>query len=579
MEHSDWRLLGNGSRIPAERYADQPYIVKTGDGAWLCCVTTGMGLEGAFGQHVATCRSTDCGRSWSAPVPVEEPGSVENSYAVLLKAPSGRIFVFYNYSSDNVREVLSHDRSCSFTRVDCLGSFVFKYSDDHGRSWSREHIEIPFRSFDCDLHNVYGGAIRFFWNVGKAFSLDGEAFVPLIRVGELGEGFYAQSEGSLLKSPDLFRVEDPRGAAWITLPEGGTGLRTPPGGGRVSEEQSYVPLSDGSLYVTYRTVDGWPVESVSRDGGRSWAEPRYMLRASGRRVKHPRAANFVWKCGNGNYLYWFHNQGGPFIGRERASVYEDRNPAWLLAGVEDDSPEGKIIRWGEPELLLYHDDPYVRFSYPDLVEQGGRYYISETEKNIARIHEIPAAFLETMWTKVRGGCVERNAELLFEGRGGDCCERPPELPDSSCRNHAAPNHCGMLTRNGYAFEAELASGGPGILLEGRAADGRGIALELDGAGRILLTLNDGCSECRMASERIPGMKAGDVLTVNVDCGPGIVSFVRNGEFLDGGDELQFGWRRFSPMLIRRPCRAPWRVGNIVGVLRVFNRVLMTAECR
>ena len=35
MTRSDWRLLDNGSRIPAENYADQPYVVRTGD-AVLC---------------------------------------------------------------------------------------------------------------------------------------------------------------------------------------------------------------------------------------------------------------------------------------------------------------------------------------------------------------------------------------------------------------------------------------------------------------------------------------------------------------------------------------------------------------
>ena len=167
MTRSDWRLLDNGSRIPAENYADQPYVVRTGDGAWLCCVTTGSGNEGAQGQHVCTCRSTDLGRTWSEPIFVEEPGDVENSYAVMLKAPSGRVFIFYNRNTDNVREVEKHDRSGAFTRVVSLGSFVFKYSDHCGRSWSRERYEIPFRLFDCDRNNVYGGRIRFFWNVGR----------------------------------------------------------------------------------------------------------------------------------------------------------------------------------------------------------------------------------------------------------------------------------------------------------------------------------------------------------------------------------------------------------------------------
>ena len=80
-------------------------------------------------------------------------------------------------------------------------------------------------------------------------------------------------------------------------------------------------------------------------------------------------------------------------------TYEDRNPVWLLAGIEADSPEGKVIRWGEPELLLYSDDPMIRISYPDLVEENGRYFVTETEKNKARRHEIPAEFLAKMWRR------------------------------------------------------------------------------------------------------------------------------------------------------------------------------------
>ncbi len=579
MQKNDWRLLTEGSRIPAEYYADQPYIVKTGDGAWLCCITTGPGAEGASGQRITTCRSTDRGRTWSEPVPVEEPGGVENSYAVLLRAPSGRIFIFYNHNTDNVRSVENHRRDHAFNRVDSLGHFVFKYSDDHGRSWSRERIDIPFRRFDCDRANVYGGELCFFWNVGKAFAHGGAAFVPLIRVGELGDGFFQQSEGSLLKSPDLFTAADPAEATWLTLPEGEVGLRTPPGGGKVAEEQSFVPFSDGSLYVTSRTVDGYPVESWSRDGGRTWEEPRYMLRASGRRVKHPRAANFVWRCENGRYLYWFENHGGPFIARDGRSVYEDRNPSWLLAGVETDSPRGKVIRWGEPELLFYHDDPLVRFSYPDLVEDEGRYFITETEKNIARVHEVPAAYLEAMWARVRGEKVAPDAEVLYEGAGGDRCDAPPELPEFYARDYSSPNHSGVPTRNSFALEVEFAALHPGSLLEGREGDGRGIALELDGEHRLILTLNDGAAESRMQSERIPELTPGDVVTINVDGGPAIVTFVHNGVFLDGGEELQFGWRRFNRCLVRRPQYAVWRVGKAAAKLRIHSRALLTAECR
>lgn len=58
---SDPRNIATGSVIPDETYADQPYIVKTNDGAWLTVMTTGKGGEGAGGQHIISLRSTDRG--------------------------------------------------------------------------------------------------------------------------------------------------------------------------------------------------------------------------------------------------------------------------------------------------------------------------------------------------------------------------------------------------------------------------------------------------------------------------------------------------------------------------------------
>jgi len=52
MQKNDWRNIINGLEIPTVSYSDQPFVVKTYDGAWICSVTTGNGHEGAAGQHV-----------------------------------------------------------------------------------------------------------------------------------------------------------------------------------------------------------------------------------------------------------------------------------------------------------------------------------------------------------------------------------------------------------------------------------------------------------------------------------------------------------------------------------------------
>jgi len=277
----DWRLIDNGSIIPTPgaEYADQPYIVQTDDGAWLCTVTIGHGKEGQSGQHIVTSRSTDYGKTWSDPVAVEPADGPVASYSVLLKTPNGRVYCFYNHNTDNIDKVIADkdaypDGFCR--RVDSLGYYVFKYSDDHGKSWSQDRYVVDIREMEIDRQNPYQGNIRFFWNVGKPFIFENSAYISVHKVGGFGRGFFTRSEGVLLRSDNLLTEENPARIKWETLPQGDYGLRTPEGGGPIAEEQSYSVMSDGSFFVIYRTVDGHPVCAYSRDRGNTWSEPAYM---------------------------------------------------------------------------------------------------------------------------------------------------------------------------------------------------------------------------------------------------------------------------------------------------------------
>jgi len=608
----DPRHISNGSIIPTVSYSDQPFIIKTDDGAWLCCVTTGSGHEGAAGQHVTTMRSTDYGKTWSAPVPVEPPSGPEASYAVMLKVPSGRIYIFYNHNTDNVREVKRHDHPEPLTRVDSLGHFVFKYSDDHGRTWSDKRYDVPFRLFECDRENIYQGKLCFFWNVGKPFTYKTSAYVSLHKVGKMGHSFFDQSEGALLKSSNILTETDPSVITWETLPDGDIGLRTPPGGGPIAEEQSYVVLSDGSFYVVYRTVDGYPAEAYSRDEGRTWTEPRYMSYADGRKIKNPRAANFVWKCMNGKYLYWFHNHGGHFIrnmwgieagtnglAENCGSPYDDRNPAWLCGGIEADSPEGKIVVWSQPEIAVYDDDPFIRMSYPDFIEENGRYFITETNKQTARVHEFQAEFINNMWAGlelsrgIKTALARINPEPLII-ISNTRTARAPLLPEFFVRNFTSPDYCGFVTRKGFtlglSFSIEKSRANDlnlrqqqslaDYLIDGRRADGRGLSLCIVNKTSLELRLNDGQTDSIYTSENcLTGGRKNHVIII-LDGGPRIVSFVVNGCFCDGGDEKQFGWQRINPLLRHVNWSNEWRIGSSAAVvenLSVYERALTAAE--
>lgn len=585
----DPRHIANGWSIPSEGYADQPYLVKTDDGAWLCVMTTGKGHEGASGQHVVSMRSTDRGRTWDKPVDLEPANGPEASYAVLLKVPYGRIYAFYNHNTDNVREVKTETGGV-LKRVDSLGHYVFKYSDDHGRSWSAKRYDVPIREFACDRNNVYGGKIRFFWNVGRPLILGDTAIMVIHKVGAMGAGFFAQSEGAFFKSKNILTERDPEKLIFETLPDGDIGLRAPAGGGRVAEEQSLVKLSDGSLYCVYRTVDGWPACAYSRDAGHTWTPPAYMTYTpGGRRVKHPRAANFAWNCSNGKFLYWFHNHGGRFIadlqaGKEPGrSPYDDRNPAWLMAGREVDTPQGKQIEWSQPEVLLYDDDPYIRISYPDMLEDGGRFYITETQKNVGRVHEIPSALLDGLFNQWDNRRVTTNGLVLDLAAGKPLPRETamPRLPEFTQRDTQRPDLGGKDLRQGFSLDLwlRLDSLAPGqMLLDSREASGKGLCLATTDAGTLHLILNDGRQECTWRADFglfQPGRTHHVVVTV--DGGPKLITWIVDGVLCDGGEERQFGWGRFSSTLRDANGSATLRIAPAVQSLRIYRRALRTSE--
>ncbi len=588
----DHRNIKYGLEIPTEHYSDQPYVVRTDNGAWLCTVTTGAGAEGQNGQHVVSMRSTDMGKSWSKPVDVEPAVGPEASYAVLLKVPNGRIYCFYNHNTDNLRKVKADNPPYSngyCRRVDSLGYYVFKYSDDHGESWSVIRYPVPVREMAIDRENAYGGEIRFFWNVGRPFVHDCSAFVSLHKVGGFGSGFFIRNEGVLLKSENILTEKDPEKITWETLPDGDAGLSTPPGGGPVAGEHSYCVLSDGSFYCVYRTVDGHPVFSYSRDGGHTWDEPAYKRFADGRLMKHPRAANFVWKCENGKYLYWFHNHGGRFI-REvvDCNPYEDRNPVWLCGGIETDTPAGKVIRWSQPEIVLYDDDPYVRISYPDLIEDGGRIFLTETQKDKARIHEISPDLLEGLWGQFGNAAKSTEGVVLDLPGGGEPVPDEiamPVLPlfnerDNTRADYGTKDLCGGFSLNLWLLFDSMENGQ--IILDSRTESGQGLCMRTTSRGTVEIVLNDGRTESRWECD--PEMiDTGRVhhVAVIVDGGPKIITFIIDGKLCDGGDYRQFGWGRFNPNLRHVNGADLLRIGpslkGKVKNLRLYNRPLRTSE--
>ncbi|MHC4248451.1 MAG: LamG-like jellyroll fold domain-containing protein [Planctomycetota bacterium] len=559
---ADPRNIRSGREIPSVHYADQPYVVVLPDGSWLCTLTTGSGAEGSGGQHVISTISKDEGRTWSEPVAIEPPTGPEASWVVPLVCPTGRVYAFYTYNGDEVRTLPGRAKRI---RSDTHGWYVFKYSDDGGRTWSRERRRIPLRVTDCDRSNDWRGEVQMFWGIDKPKASGGAVSFAFTK---LGRYFLKDGEGWLLRSENILTEPDPAKVAFELLPGGERGIRAARFGS-VQEEHNTVPMAGGGLYCVYRTTTGHPCHTYSRDGGRTWLEPEHMTYSpGGRKVKQPRACPKLFRCSNGAFLFWYHNHGG--------RDFKDRNPAWISGGVERDGR----IHWSEPEVLLYDPDPRVRMSYPDLIEQGGRYWITETQKEAARVHAIDAALLEGMWDQVApGGAAEVARDGLVLSLGGR--EAGKALPKAV----GMPALADLSRGGGFAVDMWLVIGdlaGGQVVLDSRDDAGRGVWVETTDKKTLRIGMADGGRSGGWDTDAgvvTPGRLHHVVFIV--DGGPKIVTVVADGKLLDGGPHRQYGWRRFDAKLGDVTGSPELRVApsmrGAVRSLRIYDRHLRTSE--
>jgi len=560
-EKFDPRRLTAGKTIPDENYCDQPYVVVMPNGNWVATLTTGGGHEGSGGQHVVTARSTDQGNTWSELVDIEPAIEPKSSWVTPLLTPYGRIYAFYTYNTDGINTLPNGETF----RDDTFGDYCYRYSDDEGRTWSKRYT-LPMRITACDRDNEWGGQKSrvHFWGISKP-QVDGDDV--FITFTKLRRYFLIDSEGWIFHSDNLLTERDPEKITWTMLPEGENGIRNPayPGipadYGSVQEEHNIVVLNDKtSLYCVYRTTLGFAVQSYSRDRGKTWDMPSQMrYRPGGRVVKNPRACAKLWKCKNGKYLFWYHNNG--------THDFFNRNPAWVLGGVERD---GKMY-WSQPEILLFDDDPKTRFSYPDLIEQDGRYWVTETQKSIARVHEIDPALFESLWNQptanvvaTKGLLVNASGNLLSAGTVD-----MPRRPIDVVANGGISVDFWLLARGQWKADQ--------VLLDSRDANGAGICVVTKPDLAVAITLSDG--QTTVTWDTDPGlmMPGSHHVVATLDATPKIGTMVVDGQVCDGGEAREFGWKYFDDVPGDVRGGAVLRVTPQLNTVRVYGRYLRTSE--
>jgi hypothetical protein len=401
--------------------------------------------------------------------------------------------------------------------------------------------------------------VQIFWGIDKPNIVGQDAVFAFTK---LGKYMLEMGEGWLFRSDNLLTEADPEQIRWELLPLGDRGIRKEEFGS-VQEEHNLVPIGEQDLYCVYRTTMGFPCHAYSRDGGRTWTEPEPMTYApGGRMVKTPRACPMLWRTSDGRLLFWFHHNG--------VRSFHSRNPAWIAGGIVRDGH----VHWSEPEVLLYDPDPKQRMSYPDLIEQDGRFWVTETQKTEARVHEIDRTLLEGLWTQGESKAVSRDgliADLDADALAGGPGTLAGEIDLSRQTG---------LTIDVWLDLREIVAGQ--VLLTTRDAAGRGFSLTVGPDRNVQLDLNDGQRQASWTSDA-GTLQAGRLqhVVAIVDSGPQLISFVIDGRLGDGGQQREYGWTRYPEALTDVRGSGSIRCGdglaNQVKHLRLYNRYLRTSE--
>lgn len=552
-QSDDWRLITNGREVYTNGYCDQPYIVTTSDGSWICTFTTSPSHEGSNVQYIVSTNSTDQGKTWSTPVEIESSTSgLEASWAMPLVTEFDRIYAFYTFNGDSIRQMPDG----SPIRSDTHGWYCYRYSDDKGLTWSDRH-RLAMRTTKCDRENDFSGDVQMFWGVGKPVSKDNDVWFSFTK---LGKYFLEEGEGWIYHSDNILNERDVSKLNWRLLPDGDVGIRSPLMGS-VQEEFNIQPMNiQNGLYCVFRTTLGQPACSYSYDNGRTWTEPELITYANGMPLRNPRACPRLWKCNNGKYLLWHHNHGG--------RGFEQRNPAWLSGGIEKN---GKIY-WSQPEILIHGPDRSYetgRFSYPDLIEGNGKYWVSTTQKTAATIHEVPAEFLELLWSQ-------------FDGRATSSLRPTQEHEVFSMEQDTVLPEPIRLDNGGFAldFWIKFDALTDAVIFEGSDGNLGKMVVRARSNGTLEFSLANGEEIMRVASDR-------DRLTIGkshhvailVDADAKLSYMLIDGSICDGGGKEGLGLCWFDDPLSKEgikklTCK---KFAGIIEKLRLYGERMSTSH--
>jgi hypothetical protein len=276
-------------------------------------------------------RSSDKGRTWSAPKPAFQIDYNQHGFVPLIPRGSKRIYAF------GTQPVWSEFSTKKGQQENA--PIGFRYSDDDGHTWSDVQLIRPVN--DPGFRGM---------SVMRMCETDSGAWLIGSHLGDW-------SVKPLLTRQFLLRSED-RGKTWTLLPDKRPNGWFAPGFNRMDEGRP-INLGSGKVLMMFRTPEGHLWAARSNDDGKTWTESKPTP------LIHPDAPPMLFHLSDGKTLAAFHHNRHAqtqYAGLSaKMEGMKDRSELWV--SLSRDSGE----TWTEPRFVLANalaeTEPNAWFNY------------------------------------------------------------------------------------------------------------------------------------------------------------------------------------------------------------------------
>jgi len=316
---------------------NEHFLVFDGpDGSLMAVWTQNVNAPtGAPGNRVVFARSADEGRTWSPPVHVAGPRGPDDpahmaSWGFPLVSRRGRIYILCTRNQGTQGWIKMH-----------TGIMEGTYSDDLGATWSPpQAVPVPRSPYDDPSGEIPGEWIV--WQVPMR-DLQGRWFVgytrwvhvSAARLKKVENWTQIESVCEFMRFENVDDHPDPKDLQVTFSAWGDQALRVPHFRYpllSVAQEPSLVRLPDDRLFCAMRTNSGYIWYSLSADDGRTWCNPRPLLRRDhGLPILQPVGCCPIYRLSDGRYALFHHNNRGD-IDRTPEATHGPRRPCFVALG-------------------------------------------------------------------------------------------------------------------------------------------------------------------------------------------------------------------------------------------------------